>query len=391
MKTTDNGSIRLFASLLDSEIVRLLASMKRVSVPQGTLVIREGDPGGRFYLIIDGELEVIKALGTQDERFLGDLEPGDSFGEMSLFDPDGLRVASVRAKTAANLYEMLYPEFYALMHRRSTVAYEIARILSQRLSTSHINTIRDLQEKNSRLAQACHELQQAQSQINEKEQNLRYLMAQVLTAHEEERKRIAFELHDDVGTSLTALKMQLRHLERKLGDMPQQQGECDESLIFIDEIIGKVRRLSREMRPPTLDDLGLTVTLDHLFNEFGKYEGLKVSVEKDDIEGLFPIETQIGIYRVFQEALNNIVKHSGATRVEVAIKKHGHCVEFSIEDNGAGFFKEELGNRKAHDQGMGLATIDERVRLLGGALKLQSKPGQGTRLHFTIPGANQKL
>jgi signal transduction histidine kinase len=145
------------------------------------------------------------------------------------------------------------------------------------------------------------------------------------------------------------------------------------------------------MRPPTLDDLGLTVTLDHLFNEFGKYEGLKVSVEKDDIEGLFPIETQIGIYRVFQEALNNIVKHSGATRVEVAIKKHGHCVKFSIEDNGAGFFKEELGNRKAHDQGMGLATIDERVRLLGGALKLQSKPGQGTRLHFTIPGANQKL
>ena len=391
MKTTDNGSIRLFASLLDSEIVRLLASMKRVSVPQGTLVIREGDPGGRFYLIIDGQLEVIKALGTQDERFLGDLEPGDSFGEMSLFDPDGLRVASVRAKTAANLYEMLYPEFYALMHRRSTVAYEIARILSQRLSTSHINTIRDLQEKNSRLAQACHELQQAQSQINEKEQNLRSLMAQVLTAHEEERKRIAFELHDEVGASLTALKMQLRHLERKLGDMPQQQGECDESLIFIDEIIGKVRRLSREMRPPTLDDLGLTVTLDHLFNEFGKYEGLKVSVEKDDIEGLFPIETQIGIYRVFQEALNNIVKHSGATRVEVAIKKHGHCVEFSIEDDGAGFSKEELGNRKAHDQGMGLATIDERVRLLGGALKLQSKPGQGTRLHFTIPGANQKL
>jgi len=391
MKTTDNGSIRLFASLLDSEIVRLLASMKRVSVPQGTLVIREGDPGGRFYLIIDGQLEVIKALGTQDERFLGDLGPGDSFGEMSLFDPDGLRVASVRAKTAANLYEMLYPEFYALMHRRSTVAYEIARILSQRLSTSHINTIRDLKEKNSRLAQACHKLQQAQSQINEKEQNLRYLMAQVLTAHEEERKRIAFELHDDVGTSLTALKMQLRHLERKLGDMPQQQGECDESLIFIDEIIGKVRRLSREMRPPTLDDLGLTVTLDHLFNEFGKYEGLKVSVEKDDIEGLFPIETQIGIYRVFQEALNNIVKHSGATRVEVAIKKHGHCVKFSIEDNGAGFFKEELGKRKAHDQGMGLATIDERVRLLGGALKLQSKPGQGTRLHFTIPGANQKL
>lgn len=253
----------------------------------------------------------------------------------------------------------------------------------------------ELQAQREELQQSHDDLEEQvkgrTAQVVASNEKLRLLTSQLLSAQEQERKRVAMELHDDLGQSLSVLKMQLRHLERQLGDMPQQQGECKESLKFINEIVEKVRRLSRELSPPILDDLGLLAALDHLFYEFGKYEGLKVSVEKADIKDLFPLEAQIGIYRIFQEALNNISKHSGATRVEIAIKNHGHCVEFSIEDNGQGFSQEELANRKAYDQGMGLAAMNERVRLLGGVLKLQSKPGQGTSLHFTIPGANQKL
>ncbi len=163
------GRIPLFATLADDEIRHLLMSMKRGTVDEGTLLIREGDRGDCFYLIGEGQVEVIKALGTQDERLLSVLGPGDSFGEMSLLDPDGLRAASVRAKTLVNFYEMTHADFNALLEQRPAIAFQIARALSQRLRASDNAAIRDLHAKNRQLAQAYLELQQAQAQLIEKE------------------------------------------------------------------------------------------------------------------------------------------------------------------------------------------------------------------------------
>jgi len=111
----------------------------------------------------------------------------------------------------------------------------------------------------------------------------------------------------------------------------------------------------------------------------------------DDLEGLFPREVEINLYRLFQEFLNNIIKHAKATQIKVIISRHPHCVDFRLEDNGKGFDPKTVLDYKNLHQGMGLATMEERVRMLGGVLKLESEPGQGTRLHFSVPVANPKL
>jgi signal transduction histidine kinase len=386
MKTKENGRIPLFASLPDSEIVRLLASMKRVSVPEGTLIIQEGVPGDRFYLVIDGQLEVIKALGTQDERFLGNLEPGDGFGEMSLFDPAGLRVASVRARTAANLYEMAHADFHELIHRWPSVAFGIASTLSQRLCTSHNNTIRDLQEKNRLLAQAYRELQHAQGQIIEREQNLSYLMAQVLTAQEQERERLSRDLHDDLGQSLMILKLHLRAIERAMpANLTEQKQELAVQSGFIDDIVNDVRRFCRDLRPTVLDDLGLIVALKRFLEEFGALHGIEVSLDLDDVGNLLSPQAQIITYRIFQESFTNIGKYAQASRVAVSLKNENDKVSFSVEDNGKGFDLEQVRALNVAKRGLGLTAMEERVRMLGGVFKIQSQIGVGTRISFKIP------
>lgn len=387
MKTMGNGRIPLFASLPHSEIVRLLASMKRVSVPEGTLIIQEGVPGDRFYLVIDGQLEVIKALGTQDERFLGNLEPGDGFGEMSLFDPDGLRVASVRARTAANLYEMAHADFHELIHRWPSVTYEIAFTLSQRLCTAHNNTIRDLQGKNRQLAQAYCELQQVQGQIIEKEQDLRYLMAQVLTAQDQERGRISRELHDELGQSLLVLKLQAKSIRKLLTPNPEAAAEeCQELAKNMDRLIENVRRLSRDLSPAILEDLKLTSALRHLVEEFAGRHQLQANLDlPPGLDELFLREAQINIYRIFQESLTNIGKHAQASTLTVVIDSEGDRVSFRIADNGRGFDLENVLSRDLTDRGLGLATMEERVRMLGGSLEIKSREDQGTEIFFSVP------
>ena len=161
--------VPLFAGLQGAEIDSLSSILHEVEFPPGTLLFREGDPGDCFYLIIDGEIEVVKALGTPDERIIAIRRAGEFFGEMSLFEADGRRTASVIARSPLCLLEATRADFDVLLQRRPTVAYEIVRVLSLRLSQSHNTTIADLREKNRELAQAYEELKAAQAQIIEKE------------------------------------------------------------------------------------------------------------------------------------------------------------------------------------------------------------------------------
>ncbi|RPI55018.1 MAG: hypothetical protein EHM56_05660, partial [Chloroflexi bacterium] len=143
--------------------------LHEVRVALGVLLFREGDPGDCFYVLLDGEADVIKALGTADERLLAVRRAGEFFGEMSLFEPGGLRTASVRARTPLRLLTMARPDFEQLLHHRPAVAYEMVRVLSLRLNRSHDATIADLREKNHQLSEAYHELKAAQAQVIEKE------------------------------------------------------------------------------------------------------------------------------------------------------------------------------------------------------------------------------
>ena len=163
------GRVPLFASLPGSEIHHLAETLRQLEIPAGTLLFREGEHGDRFFVVLEGQIEIIKAMDTPEERVLGVRGPGEYIGEMSLLNRDGLRTASARALTRVQALEMTRADFDALLYRQPTLAYEMVRVLSVRLRESQNRTIRDLQDKNRQLAEAYENLKAAQAQLIEKE------------------------------------------------------------------------------------------------------------------------------------------------------------------------------------------------------------------------------
>jgi CRP-like cAMP-binding protein len=163
------SQVPLFATLPRNEIEHLAAMLRPCEFPAETLLFSEGRTGDHFYILLEGEVEIIKALGTDAERLLAVRRAGSFIGEMSLFNRSGQYTASVRARTALHLLEMTRSDFDALLHRQPDLAYEMVRVLSLRLDESENLTIRDLLEKNRQLKQALNDLEAAQAQLIEKE------------------------------------------------------------------------------------------------------------------------------------------------------------------------------------------------------------------------------
>jgi serine phosphatase RsbU (regulator of sigma subunit) len=159
----------LFKGLPEEEISKLTETLRVREVPPSTILFKEGDVGDHFYIIIQGQIEVIKALGTQEERLIGLRGPGEFVGELSLINREGVRTASVRSSGPAHLWEMSHDEFDALLHRQPIMSFELINVLSQRLTTAHDSAITELQKKNEQLTLAYEELKAAQAQIIEKE------------------------------------------------------------------------------------------------------------------------------------------------------------------------------------------------------------------------------
>jgi len=159
----------LFSGLPEDEIQKLTETLSVQEVPPGTVLFQEGDVGDRFYIIIQGQIEVIKAIGTPEERLIGVRGSGEFIGELSLINRAGLRTASVRSLGPAHLWEMSHEEFDDLLHRQPMMAFELIDVLGQRLTNAHDSTIKDLQVKNRELTEAYEELKAAQVQIIEKE------------------------------------------------------------------------------------------------------------------------------------------------------------------------------------------------------------------------------
>lgn len=169
--------VPLLISLPPDEIQFLARTLRPLTAAPNTLLFREAERGDRFYIVLDGQIEIIKALGTSDERLIGVRGPGEYVGEMSLFNRDGLRTASARTSVhaSAHLFEMTRADFDALLHRQPSLAYEMVRVLSERLGEAHTKTVRDLRAKNVQLTEAYQSLQAAQAQIIEKEKLQREL------------------------------------------------------------------------------------------------------------------------------------------------------------------------------------------------------------------------
>jgi signal transduction histidine kinase len=224
------------------------------------------------------------------------------------------------------------------------------------------------------------------------EKQLRYLSSQIIAAQEIERKRISRELHDELGQALSLIKLRLGFIKKNLrNDQIVIKQECEDTFQFIDKVIENVRRLSKDLSPIVLDDLGLTAAIRWLINNL-KDSNKKINIMSNitNIDYFFSQEAQINIYRIIQEALTNIGEHAQAKNVTVNIKKQGKTIFFSIVDDGKGFDVKQAMTKISIERGLGLASMEERVQMLGGDFNLCSKEVKGTRLRFNIPFKNTK-
>ena len=234
------------------------------------------------------------------------------------------------------------------------------------------------------------EQRRAEEALKESEQELRLLTSQLLSIQEQERRRVARELHDELGQALTVLKINLVAIEDKLApDQQHLKANCEHMLSYIDTVIENVRRLSWDLSPSSLEDLGLAAALGYLVDETCRNHHMHSAVVMDGIDHLFPPEIQINIYRIFQESLTNVVKHARASLVSVQVSREDGMVSFTIRDNGRGFDVKQVIPGKVAKRSLGLTAMSERALMAQGSLQITSRKGQGTTIAFSIPTGNQ--
>ena len=216
--------------------------------------------------------------------------------------------------------------------------------------------------------------------------NLRYYLSQIVKAQEEERKRIARELHDDTSQALYAISRRLDNFVRNNVRLTSSDTAFLQNIRQqLNDSLEEVRRFTQELRPPMLDDLGLLATLRWLISDLEKRCGIDAKLTVSGAERRFPAEVELLLFRSVQEAIRNIEKHSHALKADVSIEFAQGTTKIVVSDTGKGFNLPDSLSELPRSGKLGLTGMEERVRLLGGNLNVQSKPGQGTSLTIEAP------
>lgn len=213
-------------------------------------------------------------------------------------------------------------------------------------------------------------------------ERLKALSARLLTAQEEERRRLAVELHDELGQVLTAVKINLQSVQRKLD--AQSRSDLAEPIASVDQAMERVRDLALDLRPSALDDLGLPMALRWYTHRFARDTGIEVHFSADATPRL-EIAVETACFRVAQEALTNVMRHAQARHVWIELDVTAGMTELKIRDDGAGFDVVAARERAVGGVSLGLLGMEERVSSLGGEFEMQSIPGEGTRLSARFP------
>jgi PAS domain S-box-containing protein len=215
--------------------------------------------------------------------------------------------------------------------------------------------------------------------------NLRYYINQVTKAQEEERKRISHELHDDTIQALVVLSRQLDSLASSDKDMPEGiRLRLEELWQRTNNIVAGVRRLSQDLRPAALDRLGLFPALEWLTTDVSRFSGIEIKVDITGNQRRLPEEVELVLFRITQEALRNVWRHSGATKAEIAVEFGKGNIKIMISDNGKGFDLPQKMGDLAKDGRLGLAGMQERAQLLGGNLTVKSERSKGTTITIEL-------
>jgi len=218
--------------------------------------------------------------------------------------------------------------------------------------------------------------------LRQNEGDLRNLAGRLIYAQEEERSRLARELHDDLAQRLTVFAIDVGRLEQQLTDSPapvrEELREMQGSIVKISQ---DVHSLSRQLHPSILDDLGLIKAAESECTSFSRREGIEVVFKHENIPRVIPKDVSLSLYRIIQEGLTNISKHACAEHITVSLKGFDHDVLLSVQDDGIGFDWAEA----KENPGLGFSSMRERARLINGELSIQSQPEKGTVITLKVP------
>lgn len=250
--------------------------------------------------------------------------------------------------------------------------------------------IRDISERKrgETLLQQAHEaleikVQERTAELSAANHSLRILSKRLMQVQEEERSRLARDLHDEVGQLLTALKIDLQDIQH--GEVGEARFDSlTDSLELVDRLLTQVRSLALDLRPSLLDDLGLVPALRWYVNRQAERNGWILSLSLERIERI-PTPIEVGCFRVVQEALTNIAKYAKAKTVDLTLCRQDQDITLIIRDDGVGFDVMLAKQRALGGESIGLLGLEERVRLAGGSFIISSVPGEGTRLELCFP------
>jgi PAS domain S-box-containing protein len=243
------------------------------------------------------------------------------------------------------------------------------------------------QEERERLAALerrllADQVQSKKEELDRTKEELRALAADLLTAQEEERRRIARELHDDLQQRLALLEVSVSRLRQDLPDNPAQiRAELNRLERELSAVSNEIRRLSHQLHPAILDDLGLRIALTRLAEDFQMNRAQPVRVEAENVPDGIPAFVSTALYRITQEALRNVAKHADGAAVTITLAGGPDRLHLAIQDTGPGFSPSDVRFRG----GLGLISMHERATLAGGTLHLTSSPGRGTSIEVHVP------
>jgi signal transduction histidine kinase len=230
------------------------------------------------------------------------------------------------------------------------------------------------------MAQDITERKRAAKELEEANHQLRFLSHRLFHLQEEERRHLARELHDEVGQALTAAKINLQAAMKETDGAKSKR--IDETATILEKLLGQVRQISLDLRPSTLDDLGLVPALRSLLDQQGRRASVAVHLSVKDVPENLDPEIQTTCFRIAQEAITNAVRHANATRIDVELARENGDLRLQVRDNGRGF---DVDSKRAHTAGLGLIGMKERAVLVDAQAKIISSPNNGTTVEVSLP------
>jgi PAS domain S-box-containing protein len=305
------------------------------------------------------------------ERLFGHDEPIVGQGVYELLEPgshDAVRQQVARALAGERNVELVHGSVVRSDGTQREVEIALAALPDHGRTTVQM-VVADVTQRRLELAEL------AQSR-----ESLRRLSTNVVEAREEERRRIARELHDELGQRLTALKMELSTLPG-VGTQAARQERVDGLMTMLDDTLASVRRISADLRPMMLDDLGLNAAIEWLARDIARRMGIEITVRLTENDAPVDDRVATAVFRMVQEALTNVARHARATDVTVLLEQHDGELELVVEDNGTGYPKDAM----KREGSFGLLGMRERATMLGGHLEFGNAPGSGARLTVRLP------